>query len=396
MSYLNFFCQYHKVLFFGVLLTFFSSFGQTFLISVFVPHILKEFSLNSGQFGTIYSLATLCSAALLPFFGRLLDKSRISTFTFCIGLTLLLSCWLMALSPGVAFLFAALLGLRISGQGLMGLTASTAMARLFTKFRGRALSISATGYPLGEGILPLVTVLILHSYGLRITWLIAGFFIALIFLPLSIFLIRDTGTPAEETTKTEEEWSPKHLLGDVRFYLILPGIMAIPFLLTGIFLYQTSLADFKGYTPGLMASGFTAYALMRMLSSIAVGPWIDRLGGIRLFPFSVIPLFMGLIVLWTQSGIWCIYLFFILAGASQGVSGIIATTVWAEIYGVNVLGQVKSLSAMVVVFSTALSPALFGWMIASNFSFSWILPGAAAFCILAFVSGLAMRRIPRT
>ncbi|MCW7753504.1 MFS transporter [Desulfobotulus sp. H1] len=396
MAYLNFFFQNQKLLLFGVLLTFFSSFGQTFLISVFVPHILTKFSLNSGQFGTIYSLATLCSAAFLPFFGRLLDKSSIGSFALGTGLALLVSCWLMALSPGVAFLFAALLGLRISGQGLMGLTASTAMARLFTRFRGRALSISATGYALGEGLLPLLTVLILHTFGWHTTWLMAGFCIALVFLPLSIFLIKDAGTPAQGTTETTETWSPVQLLGDARFYLILPGVMAVPFLLTGIFLYQTSLADFKGYTPALMASGFTAYAVMRMFSSIAVGPWIDRMGGIRLFPFSIVPLFMGLLVLWTQSGIGCIYLFFILAGASQGISGILATAVWAEVYGVDVLGQVKSLSAMVVVFSTALSPALFGWLIASNFSFSWILPGAAAFCILAFVSGLAMRRIVST
>ena len=46
-------------------------------------------------------------------------------------------------------LFFAILGLRLTGQGLLSLTASTTMARVFGEGRGKALSVSGLGYPLG-------------------------------------------------------------------------------------------------------------------------------------------------------------------------------------------------------------------------------------------------------
>ncbi|MBI4326718.1 MAG: hypothetical protein HY674_15855 [Chloroflexi bacterium] len=51
---------------FGVLLTLFSSFGRTFLISMLVPRLLEEFALNTAQYGALYAGATLTSALALP------------------------------------------------------------------------------------------------------------------------------------------------------------------------------------------------------------------------------------------------------------------------------------------------------------------------------------------
>ena len=65
MAYLRFFLTHPRALSFGVLLTLFSSFGQTFLISIFVPRLLEEFALNTAQFGALYALATITSAASL-------------------------------------------------------------------------------------------------------------------------------------------------------------------------------------------------------------------------------------------------------------------------------------------------------------------------------------------
>lgn len=42
----------------GLLLTVFSSFGQTFYISLFSKQIRKTFDLTDGNFGTIYMIAT--------------------------------------------------------------------------------------------------------------------------------------------------------------------------------------------------------------------------------------------------------------------------------------------------------------------------------------------------
>ena len=53
-----------KVLIFGFIFTFFSSFGQSFFLGIFNPSIRNELSISHGQFGTIYASATLLSGYL--------------------------------------------------------------------------------------------------------------------------------------------------------------------------------------------------------------------------------------------------------------------------------------------------------------------------------------------
>ncbi|MDT8423683.1 MAG: hypothetical protein RQ724_07910, partial [Desulfuromonadales bacterium] len=46
-GYFSFLQAHPQILIFGVILTFFSSFGQTFLISIFVPQFLDVFALDT-------------------------------------------------------------------------------------------------------------------------------------------------------------------------------------------------------------------------------------------------------------------------------------------------------------------------------------------------------------
>lgn len=179
-----------RILSFGILLTLFSSFGQTFLISVFVPRFLESFALNTAQFGTLYAAATLTSASCLPYFGRLLDRVPLRRFSPAVGLGLAASCLTLAFAPNVALLFAAIVGLRLTGQGLLGLTASTTMARVFARDRGRALSVTGIGYPLGEGLLPLGVVILIHAVGWRVSWGVLGAVVVLLLLPIMSWLLR--------------------------------------------------------------------------------------------------------------------------------------------------------------------------------------------------------------
>jgi hypothetical protein len=54
-----------RLLAFGFVLAFFSSFGQTSFIAVFGPVLRQEFGLSNGALGGMYSAATLASGLLL-------------------------------------------------------------------------------------------------------------------------------------------------------------------------------------------------------------------------------------------------------------------------------------------------------------------------------------------
>jgi MFS family permease len=392
MAYFRFFLTHPRVLSFGVLLTLFSSFGQTFLISIFVPRLLDEFALNTAQFGGLYAVATLTSAASLPFFGRLIDRVTLRSFSLAVGWGLVAACFLMATAPGVPVLFLAILGLRLTGQGLLSLTASTTMARVFTEGRGKALSVSGLGYPLGEGLLPMAIVLLVHAAGWRLSWGILGGVIALILLPAMGSLLGSVESLHQcEVAEHRAHTRKPRLLRDTRFYMLLPGSLFIPMALTALFLYQVPLAEHRGWSAQTMAAAFIGFAVARMVASLIVGPMIDRWGAVRLFPVILGPVCVGLAILSVGGAPWVAFVYLILAGVSQGIASPLMTALWAEVYGVQSLGAIKGTVTTFGIFATALGPLLLGWLLQAGVSFNAVIPGCAALGVLALLFSFMAR-----
>ena len=62
------------------------------------------------------------------------------------------------------------------------------------------------------------------------------------------------------------------------------------------------------------------------------------------------------------------FVFMGLMGVTNGLTNVLLSSLWAEIYGVNYLGSIKALSGSLMVFSTALATAVFGLLIDLSFS----------------------------
>lgn len=391
MSYLTFVLQERKVLSFGLSFTFFSSFGQTFLISLFVPFFLADFNLSNAAFGSIYSVATLTSAAALPYLGKWIDVLPIGRYSLYVASGLLIASLTMAFSWHIGFLFAGILMLRLSGQGLSGHTAETAMARYFKLQRGKALSISSLGYAFGEGLLPLGIAAILAITSWRMTWGIIALIIALVFIPYILYILKKTGIEeANQTVKVQDSdedtgsGTYKMIFSEKRFWMILPAVLIPPFWATALFLYQVSIAEQLGWSAAIIASAFVFFAGTRIVSSLGIGPVIDRLSAQTVFPFYILPLGLGLVVAFFHPGIWSAFLYMALFGVTLGFGSSIKSALWAELYGEEVIGTVRSLFASIMVFSTALSPFLFGWMLDQNIAIESILLVAMATVVAGF------------
>ena len=57
-----------------------------------------------------------------------------------------------------------------------------------------------------------------------------------------------------------------------------------------------------------------------------------------------------------------------LLGVTNGLTNVLLSSLWAEIYGVNYLGSIKALTGSLMVFSTALATAIFGVLIDLGYS----------------------------
>jgi MFS family permease len=171
-------------------------------------------------------------------------------------------------------------------------------------------------------------------------------------------------------------------------YFVLPSVLVLPFVLTGLFLYQAALAQSKGWAIEWIAAAFSVFAVVRALTSLAIGPVIDRYSATRLLPLYMLPLGAGLVVVIVGSTPLTAFAYMVLAGISAGSSGSVASAVWAELYGAANVGRARGLAASFAVFATAASPALMGWMFSARVRIEQMLAGAAWMILAAGVVSL--------
>ena len=196
----------------GLFLIFSSSVGQTFFISLFSGEIRNAFNLSHGMFGILYSVATLTSATLFFWLGKLTDQFNLTvlgliTLGILSGFSFLLSS-----AETLLILFLSLLGLRLFGQSMISHIAVTAMARWFSKKRGRALSVALMGHPIGEALLPSLITFFLFQYTWREIWIGIGTCIIIIFLPLVYWLGRHIKLNKDDSYNSKQTKSKKNLI----------------------------------------------------------------------------------------------------------------------------------------------------------------------------------------
>ncbi len=364
-----------KTIIFGFIFTFFSCFGQSFFIGLFNSSIRETLSITHGQFGTIYASATLLSSLLLIWIGKKIDDVNVLKFAIFVTILMSFSSFFFSKISSVAFLFIAIFLMRFSGQGLMSHTASTTISRYFTKSRGKALSIIWFGLSSAEFIMPVLIVYLLTLFIWQDLW-IAFSLLVLIFLPLaSYLLVKDVKLDTRESNQNEnlkeesiKNWKRIEVLGDYRFYIVTLNMLAMPWIATGVFVYQSFVTNSKGWGEYTIAQSFMSYSIFSVITLIIAGYLIDKFTSRKLLIYMNIPLLLGTLVIIYFDAPQSAFLFLGLVGISNGLANLLGSSTWAEIYGVKYIGSIKALTTALMVFATAFGTALFGFFIDAGFS----------------------------
>ena len=363
-----------KVILFGFIFTFFSSFGQSYFLGLFNSSIRDALSITHGQFGSIYASATLCSSLLLIWVGKKIDDVNIFKFALFVIILLAFACFFFSKVSSVFLLFIAIFLMRFSGQGMMSHTASTTISRYFTRTRGRALSISWFGLSSAEFIMPVLMVYLLTIIDWQNLWLIFSITV-LIILPIASFLLiknlnLDSREASDENIKEVEikQWSRREVIKDYRFYIISLNMLAMPWIFTGFAVFQSFIQTSKGWGPYVIAQSFMSYSILSVLTLFLSGFLIDKFTSRKLLIYMNIPLLFSVVVLYFFDTPITAFLFLGLVGISNGFANILGSSTWAELYGVKYLGSIKALTTALMVFATAFGTALFGLLIDLGFT----------------------------
>jgi MFS family permease len=393
----SFYRKNFNLLFFGIIFTFFSAFGQTFMMSLYVPSIQKYFNLSDGQFSSIYAAATLSSAFTLTWAGRFIDKVRLNNFAIFVMLGLSFSLILISQAYYLPVLFIAIYGLRLFGQGLMIHTSLTSMSKFFTGNRGKAISFASLGHSLSEAIFPTVIVLIIINSSWRISYLSSAAMV-LVFIPIVFYLLIKKSNftkkklliPLNKGLGAEDGMKIRELLRSKPFWMMIPTGFVTVSIATAILFFQLKFGEYRQWSETWIAACFIAYAIGNFTSTILGGWLTDIFGARRLFCFYPLPIIIGVIAVLVSTQPYTFIFLIGGVGASGGFGNTFTNAGLAEIYGTASLGTIRSFYITIIVVSTAVGPILVGQLLDHQFNFDQILQGSLVVLILFSLNAFRM------
>jgi MFS family permease len=288
--------------------------------------------------------------------------------------------------------------MRLSGQGLMSHESTTTISRFFEKYRGKALSTVWFGLSTAEFILPVLVTYFFVIYSWRTVWQGIAILIIL-FLPFVILnTIKSINLYSREKDNTSnlkkvkiKSWTRRDVIKDYRFYILSLNMLAMPWMATGVFVYQSFIADSKMWDVYTIPKAFMVYSITSILTLFSSGYLVDKFTSRKLIPVMNIPALLAMFGLLHDQNELFAYLLFGLIGVSNGFGNVLGSSTWAEIYGVKYIGSIKSLTTALMVFATAFGTGVFGILIDNGFTIENIAFISGAYILLSLVLLLAFK-----
>ncbi|MFG6589855.1 MFS transporter [Sulfitobacter sp. 1A12157] len=398
MAYLSFLRRNWLFLLAGFLLTFTSSYGQTYFISLFAGAVKGDFGLSDGQWGGIYTIGTTLSAITMVWAGVLTDRFRVRVLALGVMLALAGACLAMAAVPNWLALIFVIYALRLTGQGMMSQLGQVAMVRWFEASRGKALSLSSMGFAAGQAFLPVIFVALFASFQWRSLWVLAAVLV-LLTIPVLLMLLRQERTPqsmadqAQRAGMRGRHWTRAEMFRSGLFWMIIPLAIGPAAWGTALFFQQVHLTQVKGWALVEFVALMPVYTISAVASTFLSGWAIDRFGVSRVVPVMMLPFALSFAVLAYTDTLWMAGIGLVIFGIGQGMQSTAPAAFWAEYFGTRHVGSIKAVAAALMVFGSAIGPGVTGLFIDLGVDFpQQMLPIALYYLIAAGLAAWAIAR----
>ena len=190
----------------------------------------------------------------------------------------------------------------------------------------------------------------------------------------SFILVKNLNFNSRESYQNKKQnnlkiknWRRLEVIKDYRFYIVCANMLAMPWIATGTFVYQSFILNSKNWGEYIIAQSFMAYSILSVITLIISGFLIDKFTSRKLIIYMNIPLLISVFIIIFFNHPNTAFLFLGLIGVSNGFANVLGSSTWAEIYGVKYIGSIKSLTTALMVFATAFGTALFGLLIDKGF-----------------------------
>ncbi|MDQ6595481.1 MFS transporter [Bacillus salipaludis] len=365
------------------------------LVSLFILPVTKELGFSASQFMLYFTIMALAAMGIGPFAGKLMKKMDVRAY---LTLFILISA---AAFIGFSFatklihfyLFAVLMGAGLSGGAMI--PASVLITNWFNEKRGLCLGIALAGSGFGGVILSPLTNWLITAYGWRSAYLVLGILIAVLLIPLAVFVIRLT--PADKGLmalgEVKSSIPNKELAGTTQGQ----ALKSISFwalclaILVGGIVVNTMLINLAPYLAGIGTTAKTAALLLSLGSAMVivgkllVGRLFDKLGLITtLFIISAGSL-LSFLFLMKANIVLPAILYTIFSGIGSTAVTVTPAFLTGALFGEKEFSAKYGVVSIFISLGAAVTPIVSGAIFNINHSYELVLDVLIALSTVQFV-----------
>lgn len=340
--------------------------GQTAAVSVFTDPLIAALDISRSQLSTCYLIGTLLGAAAMPWVGRALDRWGVRPMM--IGVGVLFGAVLIGLgfATSIFTVTAGFVGIRMCGQGALGLVATTLVAVHATTRRGLMLGITAGIGSAGVSMAPLILERMVSQLGMQTVWIIEGLAVWSVVIPIGLLALRRLPRPrsssgevlvqADFSAAVGSQWTARAASRTAMFWAIAAGLAASGMLTTGLNFHQIALLGERGLSATEAAANFIPQTLAALIGTLLIGASADVIApkiGIAVAMVALSGAMLSAVVI--TPGASAVG-YGLMLGLSGGAIRSIEAAAFAHYFGISHIGAIRGIAMTVSVGSTAFGP----------------------------------------
>ena len=378
--------------------TTFISTGIRHAVGPFLKPIVADLHLDRASFSLVIALSLLLYGIFMPFAGMLLDRLSVRLVASLGTLVLAASLVMTAMVRNVwefALVYGVLVSLGLASTGPV--IASGVVARWFNERRGTALSVLGSASMTGMSLLvPAVTWLIVNA-GWRITYVVIAAGIAVLVLPLCLFVVRDSpesmglrpdgaASKGAGRAAARERVGAGEALQTLAFWQLAGSFFTCGFSMALLSAHGVPMLTDHGYTPMFASWALGVLGGSSIGFTVLLGALSDRLGR-RPVLASIyagrIFIFAGFFLI--RDNPTAMLVVAVLGGMTMARTGSMTSALTADIYGRFSVSSVFGFIFLVHQTGSALGSWLAGALFERTGGY-----GAAFVLACAFLAGAAV------
>ncbi len=363
----------------------FVTYGLIYSYSVFFKPLADYFQWDRASVSMIYSLSVIFRGIAAIGTGWLADKFGVrKVMVFC-GLMMAAGYLLSSQITTLWQFFLTYAVVEATGvSGIFGI-GSAVVSRWFTKNRGLALGIVASGSGLGTLLLVPAIERLVGAFQWSQTFFIIGIAAGVLMVGGALLLREPHQAPRVMAKEEKSSATLGGALKDIRLWLVMTCFLLFLFATQMVLVHVVNYATDVGIEPLVAATFMSVIGAVSIVGRLSTGVVAEKIGLYK--SLVIICIFQGIafiLLLFTRSA-WSFYIFAIFFGVAYGGEVTQIPLVISRFFGTKVMATLMGVVLFVTGFGGAAGPWIAGKIYDVTGSYNWafiIGIAASALCVV--------------